>query len=163
MANTVYNEPYFTMPMNHFWHINEDEMTINYGWKKGKNWYSMEVIAENNSTKIVANSEEAFITEHYWGYTKLNNTTTSEFGVEHPSWETYKIKNYTINADFQDLYGDDFAFLNQEKPLSVLLAEGSKIEVKNRKKLKKGRFDVYKIKNVNKKNIKKKNKKLGLV
>ncbi len=133
VANAVYNEPYVTMPMRHEWTATADELRVNYGWKKGKNWYSIDVITDNKTTEIALNSEEEFITEHYWGYTKIDNSRTSEYGVEHPRWRIYPIKSHTIKMNFEDLYGAEFAFLNEEKPVSVLLAEGSEIAVKDGK------------------------------
>lgn len=130
VANTVYKENYETMPMNHSWTITDDNVIVEYKWKKQK-WNSLKVIASNKSNLIQDNSEEEFITEHYWGYTKVSNEKTSEYGVEHPKWEVYQTKDYLIDVDFADIYGQDFSFLKQEKPKSVFLAEGSEIKVKD--------------------------------
>jgi hypothetical protein len=40
------------------------------------------------------------------------------------------VNKYDIEVDFEDMYGKDFAFLNQEKPNSVFLAEGSEVCIK---------------------------------
>ena len=133
VANAVYNEPYITMPMTHNWEFTEKELMVNYAWRKNKNTYSIKVIGDNKATKIAINSEEEFITEHYWGYTKMNEKKTSEYGVEHPRWDMYPIKSSVIDVDFDDLYGADFAFLNKEKPESILLVEGSEIVIKEGK------------------------------
>ena len=84
---------------------------------------------------ISIGSEEEFITEHYWGYTRLNELTTLEYGVEHPRWEVYKTKDYTIQIDFEKNYGKAFSFLHNQNPDSVFLAEGSFIKVKGGKKI----------------------------
>jgi hypothetical protein len=98
-----------------------------YKWKK-KRWNSLSVNASIISKPIVPGSQEEFITEHYWGYTK-NDQKTSEYEVQHPKWEVYDINNYSINVDFQDIYGKKFDFLNNQKPYSIFLAEGSDIAV----------------------------------
>jgi hypothetical protein len=36
-----------------------------------------------------AGSEAAFITEHYWGYTRQREGGTIEYRVEHPSWQIW--------------------------------------------------------------------------
>jgi uncharacterized protein len=128
VANTIYKENYETMPMKHVWETSAN-LTVEYQWKK-KRWNSFKVITEPMATSIEANSEEEFITEHYWGYTKFNDVKTSEYGVEHPKWEIYKTIDYAIDVDFGSVYGNEFDFLNREKPKSVFLAEGSKIKVK---------------------------------
>lgn len=130
VANTVYKENYETMPMSHSWTTIGDNLTVEYKWKK-RRWNSLKVIADKKSTLIQDNSEEEFITEHYWGYTKISNEKTSEYGVEHPKWEVYRTKDYSVEVDFGNIYGQGFDFLTLEKPKSIFLAEGSEIKVKD--------------------------------
>jgi len=134
VANTIYGEKYETMPMKHAWASSSDSLSVSYSWKKN-DWNSFGVITETQSAPILAGSEEEFITEHYWGYTKINDRITSEYGVEHPRWEVYPTKSYSIKVDFGAVYGNDFSFLKNEIPKSVFLAEGSEIEVKEGRKL----------------------------
>jgi uncharacterized protein len=129
VANTIYNENYETMPMDHTWGIQGDSLVVEYKWKQ-KNWNSFRVVTGGKLMDIKEGSEEEFITEHYWGYTRVNKQKTSEYGVEHPRWQVYDMKQYAIQADFGSLYGKEFEFLNQATPQSVFLAEGSEIVVK---------------------------------
>lgn len=55
---------------------------------------------------------------------------TSEYEVVHPAWEMYPIRAYDIDTDFGMVYGPQFGFLTDAKPLSVMLAEGSPIAVR---------------------------------
>lgn len=135
VANSLYNEKYATMPMDHNWQIKEDTQLIEYKWKKDK-WNSISVKADRIPKEIVGSSEEEFIAEHYWGYTKINEHQTSEYEVAHPKWQIYKTLDYNINVDFRTLYGPGFAFLNNQNPSSIFLAEGSEIAVKGGKTLK---------------------------
>ncbi|TKC10060.1 DUF2071 domain-containing protein [Pedobacter polaris] len=135
IANTVYKENYQTLPMKHCWITNNNELFVEYAWKT-KNWNTFSVTANRNSEPIAIASEEEFITEHYWGYTKIGSNITSEYGVEHPRWEMYPVKDYKIDVDFERNYGIDFGFLSNAKPDSVMLAEGSAIYVKKGQKLK---------------------------
>jgi uncharacterized protein YqjF (DUF2071 family) len=129
VANTLYNENYVTMPMFHNWQLQEDKWDISYRWGKGLT-NSLQVITEKKSSVIEKNSEAEFITEHYWGYTRLSENKTAQYEVEHPRWEVYKTIDYTIHVDFSKVYGMAFGHLQQEKPVSVFLAEGSHIKVK---------------------------------
>jgi uncharacterized protein YqjF (DUF2071 family) len=128
VANTLYKESYETLPMRHSWQTLEDSIRVEYQWKKNA-WNSISVEADKQSHSIVDSSEEEFITEHYWGYTRIAADKTSEYGVEHPKWDVYKTRNYAIDVDFGGVYGPQFDFLKVEKPLSVFLAEGSEIRV----------------------------------
>lgn len=134
IANLLYNENYETMPTKHSWVEDDENLTVTYEWKKG-NWNSLEVVADKHPTDMKEGSEEEFITEHFWGYTKVNDLITSEYEVAHPRWQLYPVKSYTVNVDFEKVYGSTFAFLKNEKPLSVYLAEGSEILVKQGAKI----------------------------
>lgn len=136
VANTVYNENYETMPMKHYWEIEREKRIIEYKWKLNGIWYSFRVFASVDKFKIKPNSKTEFITEHYWGYAKVNSRRTNEYEVTHPKWEVYKVEDYKIDVDFKLVYGDEFEFLNDMKPYSVMLAEGSQITVENKRTIK---------------------------
>ncbi len=128
VANTIYQEKYQTCRMKHNWLLEDDQFEISYSWKM-ETWNSFSVVSSSKSVAIVEDSDEEFITEHFWGYTKISKDKTSEYGVNHPWWEVYPIKSYQINVDFEKNYGTEFAFLNTKSPESVMLAEGSPIQV----------------------------------
>jgi hypothetical protein len=132
LARIIYKEPYQALPMKHSW-LEENELNIEYKWKLKENWNSVSVKAETHSFPSNEKSEADFITERYWGYTKINNKKTNEYEVQHPTWEIYNVLDSMINVDFQESYGRDFEFLNNQKPKSVILAEGSKISVANKR------------------------------
>jgi uncharacterized protein YqjF (DUF2071 family) len=129
VANTLYGEHYETRPMSHTWNMGKNKLAVEYNWKTSI-WNKIELITETQANEIVSGSETEFITEHYWGYTKLNEFKTSEYGVEHPKWQIYNTLAYEIECDFAENYGKDFAFLDHVKPNSVFLVEGSEILVR---------------------------------
>ena len=90
---------------------------------------------KKNPIEIEIDSEAEFITEHYFGYTKINTKTTFEYEVQHPRWEQFEVLDHNIEIDFKKTYGSDFGFLQNIKPSSVFLAKGSKITVMNKRKL----------------------------
>lgn len=128
VANTLYGEHYETMDMDHSWNERDGLLEVEYKIEKDQ-WYSMKVIADTASEEIPVSCEAEFITEHYWGYTKFSDTETSEYEVWHPRWKVHPVKSYSCDFDFGKVYGDDFAFINELKPFSVMLAEGSEIKV----------------------------------
>lgn len=134
VANTIYKENYQTLPTQHQWKVEQDELAVSYSWKN-KNWNKLSVVASAQPQAMAVGSEEEFITEHYWGYTKLKAQVTSEYGVEHPRWEVYPVKSHQIEVDFGVNYGAEFAFLSNAEPNSVILAEGSPIRVLKGRKL----------------------------
>ncbi|MCI5081332.1 MAG: DUF2071 domain-containing protein [Saprospiraceae bacterium] len=133
VANTLYKEHYETRPMDHEWFLLNDRQVVSYSWKVGRAKQSMRAEVSLQSTPIEEGSEAEFITEHYWGYTKVNDQKTFEYGVTHPKWEQYQVSDYEQVVDFELNYGADFACLNGVRPLSVLLAEGSAITVEGKR------------------------------
>jgi uncharacterized protein len=129
IANSLYEEPYATLPMSHSIVATPDSLAVKYAWSHHRIGQSMAVEASPTPQPIEPGSEEEFITEHYWGYSKRSRGNTSEYGVQHPRWSVYPIRNFTIEADLAALYGPAFASLNAQQPASVLLAEGSEVSV----------------------------------
>ncbi|MES2862899.1 MAG: DUF2071 domain-containing protein [Bacteroidota bacterium] len=133
VANTIYKENYETLPMQHKVTENETTFDFIYEWKKDKKWNTISIETEKKLIEIEENSEAQFITEHYFGYTKVNNKKTFEYEVKHPIWEQYKVLNSKIDVDFKATYGKEFAFLKELTPTSIILAKGSEISVENKK------------------------------
>ncbi|HEX4154338.1 MAG TPA: DUF2071 domain-containing protein [Acidobacteriaceae bacterium] len=129
VAKSAYEEPYLAIPTRHSYTCTPQALTAEYGWKYGNRWYTFCASAASKSQPIAPGSEEEFITEHYWGYTKRSDGSTSAYQVEHPRWQTYRLQRYEIAVDLGMLYGPEFAFLNGQPAASVLLAEGSAVKV----------------------------------
>ncbi len=134
VANLMYKENYVTLPTSHSWIAASGALNVEYKWKK-KDWNVLRISTEKKSQPILPGSEEEFITEHYWGYTRAGANASLEYGVEHPRWEVYPTRSFSIHVDFEDVYGVAFAFLSNQTPASVFLAEGSEIVVRGSKRI----------------------------
>ncbi|MCX6318284.1 MAG: DUF2071 domain-containing protein [Bacteroidetes bacterium] len=132
VANTLYKEHYSTLPMRYVWKEEAGELYTQYHWKKNNAWQKLEVVTPPEAVPLIAGSEEEFITEHFWGYAKAGANRTNEYQVGHPRWNIYPVKSYTVACDFSALYGNAFSVLQQQKPASVFLAEGSAIAIYNK-------------------------------
>ncbi|MDR6966283.1 uncharacterized protein YqjF (DUF2071 family) [Flavobacterium arsenatis] len=135
VANTIYKEHYQTLPMKHSVTENQSSTDFVYQWKTKDKWNTILVETEKKAIEIEANSEAEFITEHYFGYTKVNNEITFEYEVKHPRWKQFEVINFQVDVDFEGVYGNEFGFLKNQKPVSVMLAIGSEISVGNKKRL----------------------------
>lgn len=135
VANTIYKEHYKAMPMRHHWEIKPNSQNVEYAWKRGSQWHSIQVEADLKPLPMLPGSEAEFITEHYWGYSRQDGHKTIEYQVTHQKWEVYEVKNHDIQADFALNYGKDFHILNGMKPTSVMLAAGSAITVETRRNI----------------------------
>jgi uncharacterized protein len=129
IANTLFRERYVTLPMKNFVNTTAYEQHIGYHWKFNNHWNKLEVQTDLKKFALQPGSEEEFITEHFWGYTRINNEQSGEYQVEHPGWNVYPVKQYIVDCNFEQLYGPAFSSLKDQTPLSVFLAEGSAINV----------------------------------
>jgi uncharacterized protein len=129
MANKLYKEHYMAIATRHYWNLGEETKQIQYEWKINNEWNHLKVDALTRSDAMTPGSFEEFIFEHYFGYTKVNDSTTEEYKINHPSWKTNKVINVIINCDFNKMYGSEFGYLSNVEPDAVFIAEGSPIEV----------------------------------
>ncbi len=129
LANKLYKEHYISIPTKHAISQTGETREVQYDWKMKGNWNSMKVTAENTSQPMVAGSTEEFIFEHYYGYTKVNESQSQQYMVQHPSWEVYKVLDYAVNCDFKNVYGECFSNLSHQAPHSVFLAKGSAVSI----------------------------------
>ena len=133
VARLAYNEPYEAVPMGHtITRADESGITpdmVEYSWHRGGRWGRLSVQPVGYPSPIVSGSEEEFITEHYWGYTRQRDGSTVEYQVQHPRWRVWQVSNAVLEGDLVSLYGERFAEVLGHVPSSAFLADGSGISV----------------------------------
>ena len=135
VANMLFRERYMTLPMRYDWQTDDQRMRVSYQWKKSGRWNKLETVSPAKPVTLGEGSMEEFITEHFWGYSQINQQKTGEYRVDHPRWDVYDVNEYVVDCDFARLYGKEFGFLQNQPPASVFLAEGSPISVFQKKVL----------------------------
>lgn len=129
LANKLYKEHYIAIPTKNSIIHTDEFKNIKYEWKINKQWNHLFVKATKEAGQMLSGSVEEFIFEHYYGYTRVNNHQSQEYQVNHPRWQVNKVIDYSIQCDFESMYGKDFSFLNDRVPESVIIAEGSAVTV----------------------------------
>jgi uncharacterized protein YqjF (DUF2071 family) len=132
VARTVYNENYVALPMRH--RIAPAERAhpptaVRYGWRNAGRWEELSIEPELEPADAGPDSEERFITEHYWGYARQRDGGTVEYRVEHPPWSVWRARQASLDADVERLYGARFVSLLRGPPASAFLADGSTVAV----------------------------------
>lgn len=125
VANAVYGENYVRLPMRH--RIDPD--SCEYAWRDGGRWNR--IIAEKlgPSQPLLPGSQEEFITEHFWGYTRRSADATDEYRVEHPSWRVQTSAAARFEGSVVGLYPREFAFIGERPPDTAFVADGSPVAV----------------------------------
>jgi uncharacterized protein len=131
IARLAYNEPYAAVPMRSSVPVSivADPGRIEYGWRVGRRWHRVTAVARGEPMLADPASEAAFITEHYWGYTRQRDGGTVEYEVRHPRWRIWQVATPTLEADVSLLYGPSFADALSRPPVSAFIAEGSGVVV----------------------------------
>ncbi len=129
VANKLYNEHYKVVPTRHHISQYDNSKSVKFEWLLNDKWNVISVQSALESEKMKPNSLESFIYEHYYGYTITADNKTEEYKLQHPSWKVSEVLDYQIECDFDAMYGKSFSFLNQVKPETVFIAEGSAVGI----------------------------------
>lgn len=131
VARAFYGERYVAVPMKHQIEHVDLALAVEYSWRRGRKWESLEMRASGEPQSIPAGSHAEFITEHHWGYTCVADRC-SEYRVEHPRWKIWNADSFSLRADIAALYGTEFAQTLSAPPRSAFIADGSFIEIHTR-------------------------------
>lgn len=134
IARVFYGEPYMAVPMGHDIEHKDGDLRVEYSWKRGRKTESIKMSASGEPQPLAAGSHPEFITEHYWGYTRLRGGC-SEYRVEHPRWKVWTAQTFEFKADVAALYGEQFVEPLSQPPRSAFIADGSPIQVLLREQL----------------------------
>ena len=121
-ANHLYYENYITMPTLHH---------LDIGKKYQYRWGTSNVTVNSSGKKlnVKEDSFERWITEHYWGYTKVKPGKAFEYEVKHPVWDLYEVTDHSLNVDCAKSFGEEYKVYMKNAPASVMLAHGSEVTV----------------------------------
>lgn len=129
LARVFYNEPYRTGKMGHEVLSVEGQTTAKYQLSIPGAQLKLEVQGDAHPRVPPTDSLEHFFKEHSFGFGKARSGDLVRYEVHHPQWETLPVSKFRLEADWADLYGNDFAFLGSQDPRSVVFALGSEIRV----------------------------------
>ena len=130
IARKFYNENYVALPMSHRIEKAGDAVkSAAYFWRFNGRENHLKVVTQGVARPLIEESEQEFITEHYWGYARQRNGTTMEYRVEHPRWRVWELQAAEFQGDAVGLYGPQFGDSLSRPPASAFLAEGSAISV----------------------------------
>lgn len=130
IANNLYKEHYQAMPMRHSIEDSGSSNRFLYEWKFRGRWNKLGATVSKRFEDMLPGSQEEFIFEHYWGYNPVGPSATTEYAVEHVSWQVADVSDYIFDADIAGLYGKSFEPYLSVKPYSAFFANGSAVSVR---------------------------------
>jgi len=137
VANRVYGESYQALPMRHEIDISDqgESSRIAYQWRQRDTWEGLSATFAGLPILPAEDSEEAFITEHYWGYARQRDHSTVEYRVEHPRWHVWHANTALLQCDIAALYGSEFREVLAGSPSTAFVADGSRVVVRQGRRL----------------------------
>lgn len=131
-ARLLYGEKYVYHPMRHQVVAPDSgsPLAVEYSWRHRESWQRLGVKPVGVAQPIAADSEEEFITEHYWGYSIGRGGQTVEYQVEHPRWRVWQTGASWLDCDVAGMYGPQFVQGLSAPPSSAFLADGSEVTVR---------------------------------
>jgi len=131
VAKLLYNEPYRARPMRYLLPPDGERgpFAREYAWRASTEWTRLSASTVGPSRVLEAGSEEEFITEHFWGYTRQRDGGTVEYRVSHPRWNVWTAADARLDGDLAGVYGDAFARVLAGAPRSAFVAGGSSVVV----------------------------------
>ncbi|HZS61149.1 MAG TPA: DUF2071 domain-containing protein [Gemmatimonadaceae bacterium] len=112
IARLAYNEPYETAPVRRVASVPAGR--IEYAWGRGR----IGATAANTPAIPAVGSEQAFVTQRHWGYTRQRDGSTIEYHVTHPPWRVCDAAEAIFVPDAPG-----------GSPVSAYLVDGSAVEV----------------------------------
>ncbi len=137
VARAAYNEPYVAMPMRYRVDGGSpmEGASVEYAWRHAGRWNRLRVVTAGLGAPPAAGSQEAFVTERYWGYTAQRDGGTVEYRVEHPTWRVWRARESLLDCQVAPLYGAPFVDSLGAPPVSACLADGSPVVVRRGRRL----------------------------
>ncbi len=132
-ARAVYGERYMAVPMTHaieFADGHDGRPTrVRYAWKFKGRENRIDMRVQGDAHALEPGSHEEFIAEHYWGYIRGRDGSTTEYRVEHTPWHVWNAVDARLDCDTAGLYGGEFVNCLRGTPASAFLADGSPVTV----------------------------------
>lgn len=135
VANALYGEKYVALPMWHEDRMSESPRTLSYGFRHDGREALLRMTVDGEPLLPDDTSEEAFVTEHYWGYATQRDGSTLEYRVDHPRWKVWRAVDHELSCDAAALYGTGFAPFLSGRPSSCFVADGSEVVVRRGRRL----------------------------
>ena len=128
LANTIFKTNYSSMPVMGKSEKTEDLLKVTYSWQFKEIPQNFWVKSKGLAAAYDKDSAAAFILDRSFGYIKSKDHTY-EYGLNHGDWHLYTVEEYAIDIDFSKQFDPAFNILNNQIPQSVMLTEGSTVEI----------------------------------
>jgi hypothetical protein len=80
-------------------------------------------------SEIESGSEEEFLSQREWGYTRQRDGGTIEYRVEHARWRIWPNARHEVAGPLETFYDQPLPTILSGAPASAFIADGSAVAV----------------------------------
>ena len=129
-ARLTYNEPYRTVPMKHtIVKTNGVLQSVEYNFGAGRGHCRLALHVDGPASDMNLGSEEEFLSQRGWGYTRQRDGGTIEYKVEHPRWRIWSGARHELEGPLETFYDQPLPAILSGAPRSAFIADGSAVAV----------------------------------
>ena len=129
-ARLTYNEPYRTVPMKHtIVKTNGVLQSVEYNFGAGREHCRLALHVDGPTSDMEPGSEEEFLSQRGWGYTRQRDGGTIEYKVEHPRWRIWSGARHELEGPLETFYDQPLPAILSGAPRSAFIADGSAVAV----------------------------------
>ncbi len=129
VAQLRFREPFGAVPIESRTEETAQEIRVAYRLGPAHLPWRIAVTGSRATHVPSAGSPEFHFKERYLGYRRGRHGRLRTFRVEHLPWAVRDVRAVDYEVDFGALYGEEWGFLNERKPVSVVFAVGSAVGV----------------------------------
>ncbi|MCY2687409.1 DUF2071 domain-containing protein [Salinimicrobium sp. TH3] len=128
LTNTIFKTNYTSLQATGTIKETEESLVVKYSWQYNKMNQNFQVRSSHLAAPYDTNTEAAFLLDRPYGYLKAGEKTF-EYQLDHVDWHLYTVEEYAVDIDFSRQFDPAFNLLNEQNPRSVILTEGSTVEI----------------------------------
>ena len=130
LARLTYNEPYRTVPIEHTVVETDGELqSVEYRFGGLRDRCRVALHVNGPPREMELGSEEEFLSDRGWGYTRQRSGATIEYRVQHARWHVWTNALSELDGPLGEFYEEPFASILREAPASAFISDGSPVAV----------------------------------
>jgi uncharacterized protein len=130
LARLTYNEPYRTVPIEHTVVETDGELqSVEYRFGGLRDRCRVALHVNGPPREMELGSEEEFLSDRGWGYTRQRSGATIEYRVQHARWHVWTNALSELHGPLGEFYEEPFASILREAPASAFISDGSPVAV----------------------------------
>jgi len=124
-----FGEPFGTAPIRVRVEEQESSLRTSYRLERPELGWHLTMVGSRATRVPPADSAEHYFKERVLACRARRHGGLGVFRVEHPPWAVREVSAVDYRVDFGFLYGADWRFLNDARPVSAIFAPGSDVTV----------------------------------